>query len=184
MSEEPPPGRSCRNRVYISLGSNIDAAVNLPAAVRLLGEYGTIVAASSVYETLPVLFTDQADFLNAAVLLETERSLEDVFDVVVPGVEAALGRVRDPANPNGPRTIDLDVALFNDLVTRTKRHELPDPDITRRPFVAIPLAELDPAYVHPLLRQTLADIAAGMTVEPGDMRLRPDVHLRDREKAT
>ena len=177
MSDDPEAARPSRNRVYICLGSNINAEGNLPAAVRLLGEHGTVVAASTVYETLPVVFTAQADFLNAAVLLETDRSLEDVFERVVPCVESALGRIRDPANPNGPRTIDLDVALFNDVVTRTSRHELPDPDITRRAFVAIPLAELDPGYVHPVLRQTLATIAARFTIAKGDMRPRSDVRL-------
>ncbi|MGC1274442.1 MAG: 2-amino-4-hydroxy-6-hydroxymethyldihydropteridine diphosphokinase [Planctomycetaceae bacterium] len=166
-----------RNRVFICLGSNIDAEANLPAAVRLLADHGRVVAASTVYETLPVVFTAQPKFLNAAVLLETDRSLEEVFDDVVPSVEQALGRVRDPANPNGPRTIDLDVALYNDVVTRTNRHELPDPDITRRAFVAIPLAELDPGYVHPTLGESLATIATRFTIEAGDMHPRSDMHL-------
>lgn len=174
---EPPPRPSGCNRVFICLGSNIDAERNLPAAVRLLGQYGTVTAASTVYETLPVGFTDQANFLNAAVLLETDRSLDEVLSEVVPAVESALGRVRDPANPNGPRTIDLDVSLFNDLVTRTDHRELPDPHILKYPFVAIPLAELDPGYVHPVLGETLAGIASRLRITAGDMRPRPDVRL-------
>jgi 2-amino-4-hydroxy-6-hydroxymethyldihydropteridine diphosphokinase len=160
------------NRVYICLGSNIDAALNLPAAVRLLERYGTVTRVSTVYETFPVGFTDQPNFLNAAVLLETSCSLDQV-----PAVECALGRVRDPANPNGPRTIDLDVVLFNDAVIRTERHEVPDPDIGRHAFVSIPLAELDPEYRHPRTGETLAEIAARATVPPGDMRPRLDVSL-------
>ncbi|HEX6986345.1 MAG TPA: 2-amino-4-hydroxy-6-hydroxymethyldihydropteridine diphosphokinase [Planctomycetaceae bacterium] len=171
------PEGPARNRVFICLGSNIDAETNLPAAVRLLGRYGTVTAASTVYETLPVGFAEQPNFLNAAVLLETDRSPGEVFDEVVPAVERALGRTRDPANPNGPRTIDLDVALFNDLVTRADRHELPDPDVTRHAFVAVPLAELDPGYVHPVTGETLASIAAGIAVAEGDMRPRRDVRL-------
>lgn len=172
MSDE-----KCRNRVFICLGSNINAETNLPAAVRLLADYGRVVAASTVYETLPVVFTAQANFLNAAVLLDTDRSLDEVFDDVVPTVEQALGRVRDPKNPNGPRTIDLDVALYNDAVTRTSRHEVPDPDITSRAFVAIPLAELNSDYIHPTLGESLGTIASRFTVEAGDMRPRPDVRL-------
>ena len=166
-----------RNRVFICLGSNIDAERNLPAAARLLGRFGAIVAASTVYETLPVGFADQANFLNAAVLLETERPLDEILGEVVSSVERSLGRVRDPANPNGPRTIDLDVALFNDERIRTERHELPDPDIGRYPFVAIPLAELAPDYVLPTTGETLAAVAGRLGIKAGDMRPRPDVRL-------
>ena len=177
MPESPTRDRADFNRVFICLGSNIDAERNLPAAVRLLGRHGTVVAASTVYETLPVKFTAQPNFLNAAVLLETDRALGEVLDTVVPDVEQALGRVRDLANPNGPRTIDLDVALFNDAVTRVGRREVPHPDIADRAFVAIPLAELDPEYLHPVAGETLATIAARFTIAPGDMRPRPDVRL-------
>lgn len=171
------PDPAARNRVFICLGSNIDPERNLPAAVRLLGRYGTVAAASAVYETLPVGFADQANFLNAAVLLETGRSLEEVFSEVIPSVERSLGRARDPLNPNGPRTIDLDVSLFNDKTYRGDRHELPDPDIGRYPFVAIPLAELDPGYVMPTTGETLAAVAGRLRVAAGDMRPRPDVRL-------
>ena len=170
-------GPAARNRVFICLGSNIEAETNLPAAVRLLGRYGRISAASSVYETLPVGFTDQANFLNAAVLLETERRLDEVLGEVVPAIERSLGRTRDPANPNGPRTIDLDVALFTDVVCRTERHELPDPDIGKYPFVAIPLAEIEPGYTLPTTGETLAAVAGRFGIAAGDMRPRPDVRL-------
>lgn len=168
---------AARNRVYICLGSNIDAETNLPAAVRRLGRYGVVSAASTVYETLPVGFAAQANFLNAAVLLETDLSLEAVLSETVPEIERALRRVRDPANPNGPRTIDLDVALFNDAAARTDRHEVPDPDIAKYPFVAIPLAELDPGYALPTTGETLAAIAGRLRIAAGDMRPRTDVRL-------
>jgi 2-amino-4-hydroxy-6-hydroxymethyldihydropteridine diphosphokinase len=170
-------GRQRLNRAFICLGSNIEAEKNLPAAVQLLGRYGTVAAASTVYETLPVGFTEQANFLNAAVLLETGRSLGEVLEEVVPAVERELGRTRDPSNPNGPRTIDLDVALFNDAVAREGRHEVPDPDIARHAFVAVPLAELDPDFVHPVAGETLAEIAERMRIAAGDMRPRRDVRL-------
>lgn len=171
----PDPAGS--NRVFICLGSNIDPERNLPAAVRLLSQYGKVAAVSTVYETLPVGFADQANFLNAAVLLETERSLEEMLGGVAPGVEEALGRVRDPANPNGPRTIDVDVSLFNNAVHRCERHGLPDPDIGRYTFVAIPLAELDPGYELPTTGETLAAVAGRLRVAAGDMRPRRDVRL-------
>lgn len=165
------------NRVYIALGSNINAADNLPAAVRLLGNHGTVAEFSTVYETLPVAFHDQPNFLNAAVLLETGLDVNAVFEIVVPDVENALHRVRDPDNRNGPRTIDLDVALFNELVIQFDGHELPDPDIETRPFVGIPLAEIAPDYIHPIRRKTLAQLAEGFEIVPGDMLPRTDVVL-------
>ncbi|MBA3312258.1 MAG: 2-amino-4-hydroxy-6-hydroxymethyldihydropteridine diphosphokinase [Planctomycetota bacterium] len=165
------------NRVYFSLGSNIEAEKNLPAAVRQLQAFGNVAATSTVYETLPVGFADQPNFLNAAALLETPHTLAEILDVVVPAVERSLARVRDPAHPDGPRTIDLDVLLFNDVITRTERHTLPDPDILKHAFVAVPLAELDPSFLHPVTHETLATIAARLPIAAGDMRPRTDVRL-------
>lgn len=165
------------NRVYIALGSNIQPEHHLPAAIAHLNHFGRVAAASTVYETLPVKFLDQANFLNAVILLETDRTLSEVFDEIVPQVERALHRVRDPQNPNGPRTIDLDVALFNDTVAQVDGHELPDPDIETRAFVGIPLAEIAPDFIHPLRGIRLADIADRFSVAEGDMRPRPDIAL-------
>jgi len=170
--------RRTANQVFISLGSNIDAESNLPAAVQLLRQLGEVTAVSTVYETLPVGYIDQPNFLNAAVLLETDRSLSEMLEIDVPEIERALHRVRDPARLDGPRTIDLDVVLFNDLATRTGRHDLPDPDILRHAFVAVPLAELDPERLHPVTGETLAAIAARLPIDKDDMRPRQDVLLQ------
>jgi 2-amino-4-hydroxy-6-hydroxymethyldihydropteridine diphosphokinase len=166
------------NQVFISLGSNIDPETNLPAAVELLRRFGDVTAVSAVYETLPVGFCDQPNFLNAAILLETDRSLDQIREVVVPEIEQALHRVRDPARLDGPRTIDLDVLLFNDFVTGAGRRELPDPHILQHAFVAVPLAELDPERLHPVTGQTLASIARRLPVVNGDLRQRRDVRLQ------
>jgi 2-amino-4-hydroxy-6-hydroxymethyldihydropteridine diphosphokinase len=170
--------RSGVNQVFISLGSNIDPETNLPAAVQLLRRFGDVTAVSAVYETLPVGYCDQPNFLNAAVLLETDRSLNEILEVVVPEIERALDRVRDPARLDGPRTIDLDVLLFNDLVTGVGRHELPDPHILQHAFVAVPLAELDPERRHPVTGETFASIASRLPVMNGDLRQRRDVELQ------
>jgi 2-amino-4-hydroxy-6-hydroxymethyldihydropteridine diphosphokinase len=169
--------RRAENEVFISLGSNIDPERNLPAAVQHLRRIGEVTAASTVYETFPVGYSDQPNFLNAAVLLETERSLTEMLEIAVPDIERALQRVRDPARLDGPRTIDLDVLLFNDLIIRTGRHDLPDPDIFRYAFVAVPLAELDPGRLHPVTGETLGEIAARFAIDTGDMRPRRDVCL-------
>ena len=165
-----------QNRVYICLGSNLQAEQRLPAAVQLLRQSGTVTAASRVYETLPVGDIHQPNFLNAAVLLETELLLNDILDIAQQ-IELALGRQRDPGHPSGPRTIDLDVVLFNREIIQKERREIPDPDILKYAFVAVPLAELDPLYRHPLNGRTLADIAAERPIAAGDMRVRADVTL-------
>jgi 2-amino-4-hydroxy-6-hydroxymethyldihydropteridine diphosphokinase len=165
------------NRAYLSLGSNIEPERNLPAAVRALGGCGRVLRVSSVWETPPVGYADQPNFLNAAVLLDTPLSAEQLCRGPLAEIERALGRVRDPANSNAPRTIDIDLALFNRDVLRVDHRRIPDPDLLTRAFVAVPLAELDPGYVHPEVEQTLATIAAGFAQERSTLIRRSDVVL-------
>lgn len=169
------------NRAYLSLGSNIEAETNLPAAVRAISSYGQIRAVSRVWESAPfgesASSRRDADFLNAAVLLETHLSTGELCVDVIPSIESRLGRVRDPRDKNAPRTIDIDLSLFNREVLTQGRRAIPDPELILRPFVAIPLAELDPDYVHPTDGRTLAQIAAQWGTKP-PLRLRTDVALR------
>ncbi len=160
------------NRVYLGLGSNIDAAVNLPNAVRELKAYGQLVAVSRVWETKPVECPgSQANYLNAAVLLETRLSADAIRLEAIAAIETNLGRIRDPANRNAARTIDIDVALFNDEILQIEHRPVPDPAILKRAYLAIPLAELDPNYFHPETGQTLAEIAA--TFDPQTEGVQP-----------
>ena len=162
------------NLAYLSLGSNIDPQHNLPAAVKLLAEVGRVSAVSSVWESAPVGFAAQPNFLNAAVLLETVHSAADLRAQAIPHIETALGRVRT-ANKNGPRTIDIDITLFNRDTLQVGSHHIPDPALLERPFVATPLAELAPDYLHPETGQTLHAIAQRLGTT--HMTRRPDVIL-------
>ena len=162
------------NLAFLSLGSNIEPESNLPAAVKLLGWFGYVRAASSVWETEPVGLADQPNFLNAAVLLETALSAQALRDEAITQIEESLGRVRTE-NKNEPRTIDIDIMLFNQDTLQIGQRHIPDPEILERPFVAIPLAEIAPDYVHPELGQTLQQIAASLPA--AEMALRPDVLL-------
>lgn len=150
--------------VYIMLGSNIAPYENMVRAIVYLRQYCDVVAVSSVYRTPPQEFADQADFLNVAVKLHTEFDAATFRTQVGGGLEQALGRVRDPNNRAGPRTIDLDVSLWGDQIFDygPKPWHVPDKDILRFAYVAIPLAELAPDFVHPETGQTLRDIAAGL----------------------
>lgn len=165
-------------RVFLSLGSNIEPEKNLPAAVRELQRYGKVLAVSQVWQSAPVGYAEQADFLNAAVLLETLLSAAELRNVAIPEIEAKLHRVRDPNNKNAPRTIDLDISLYGREVIEVVGRRIPDPDILSRVFVAVPLAELDPEYVHPETGTTLCEVAAGLEAATRGMKLRSDVPLR------
>ena len=164
------------HRAYLLLGSNIDPEQHLPAACRELARHGTIVCASRVWESPPADGSAQANYLNAAVLLETACSAEELRATILPQIETALGRVRDPQDRYAARTIDIDLALFNEAVHEVGGARIPDPDILTRAFVAVPLAEIDPGYVHPQTGQTLAEIAAALGGGAG-LALRRDVEL-------
>ena len=149
--------------VYISLGSNIEPEKNLRQAVGLLRGQTTLLAISSIYRTAPQGFTQQDDFFNCAVQIETTLDPVTLKHQVLDWIESQLDRKRDPQNKNAPRTIDLDISLWDHAVFEygDKPWRIPDPDILRFAHVVIPLAELAPKYVHPVEKITLAEIASG-----------------------
>lgn len=163
------------NRAFIAVGSNIDAEDNVREATRLLAEQCVVVAVSPVYETVPVGKTDQPNFLNAAVLVETPLAAADLKRDVLLVIEHQLGRVRT-ADKNAPRTIDLDIALFNTEVLEVDARHIPDPDILKYAHIAVPLADLAAQYRHPETGQTLREIAERTFM--GGMMRRDDVQLR------
>ncbi len=171
------------NRAYVSLGSNIRPELGLPAAARMLAMYGRVLAVSQVWESAPFGNAPSGhdrrspNFLNAAVLIETLLSANGFCSDAAPTIEARLGRVRDPRDKNAPRTIDVDLSLWNHETLTVGHRTIPDPDILTRVFVAVPLAELDPDYVHPTANKTLGEIAEALGAT-SDLRLREDVSLR------
>lgn len=146
--------------VYVSLGANIEPEKNLLRAVRLLRQHCRVVAISSVYRTPPQGYTEQADFLNMAVKLTTSLQPIDFKTRILTRIEQQLGRVRDPNNKNAPRTIDLDISLWDDAIIDygDKPWHIPERDILRFAHVAVPLAEIAPDYIHPETGHTLAEI--------------------------
>ncbi len=171
------------NLAYLSLGSNIEPERNLAAAVGWLGRWGCVQAVSTVWESAPFGFADQPNFLNAAVLLETGLSARALRQEAITSIEAALGRVRT-ANKNAPRTIDIDIMLFNHDVLQVGQRRIPSPEVLERPFVAIPLAEIAPDYVHPDTGQTLRQIAGRFDPAAAGIRQRDDVTLVIRRNLT
>ena len=153
---------------YLGLGSNIgDTRAHLAAAIAALPGHGAqVVACSSLYETEPVgLVLDQADFLNACVRIETELGPEDLLDACK-AVEREVGRASGGPR-HGPRVIDVDVLLLDDLEYSSPRLTLPHAETGSRRFVLVPLLELDPDLTLPSgqrLADTLAALAEGQAV--------------------
>ncbi|HEY0320981.1 MAG TPA: 2-amino-4-hydroxy-6-hydroxymethyldihydropteridine diphosphokinase [Pyrinomonadaceae bacterium] len=143
-------------KAYVGLGSNMgDRAGNLLLAVRGMMNAGLCVSClSSIYETEAVDVEDQPAFLNMVAQLSLER-LPTPMQIMARllRIEYALGRRRD--RPKGPRTIDLDLLLYDNEQRATEFLTLPHPRLHLRRFVLIPLAELAPELLHPVLNQTI-----------------------------
>lgn len=133
MSEKP--GQKS-NLAIIGVGSNIDPEYNVQRAKEELGAIGETIKESKFIYTKPLLFAEQPDFLNGAFLLETASELQ-ALKKSLKEIEARLGRVRGP-NKNGPRTIDLDVIVFNGVLI--------DEDVYERDFLKDFVLELLPGF--------------------------------------
>jgi len=135
------------HKVYLSLGSNIGDSVNyLDKAVDILKNHELIhnIKVSSYYQTDPVGYLDQDVFVNIAVYLETELSPYELLKVCQE-IEEALKRVR--VVKWGPRTIDVDIILFDDVQMTDDKLTIPHPRMHERAFVLVPIAELDETLI-------------------------------------
>jgi 2-amino-4-hydroxy-6-hydroxymethyldihydropteridine diphosphokinase len=142
--------------VYLSLGSNIgDRETHLRAAIQRLQSLGRVQSISSAYETAPVEFTDQPWFLNCAVALESSSTPAHLMQQLLE-IERAMGRQR--LQKKGPRTIDLDILLFEDVIVNGLELTIPHPAMQYRRFVLEPLAEIAPDAVHPVLKKTVREL--------------------------
>jgi 2-amino-4-hydroxy-6-hydroxymethyldihydropteridine diphosphokinase len=154
---------------YLGLGSNVgDRHAHLRAALDALREHGVeIEAMSSVYETEPVgEVVDQQDFLNAVVRIRTRLQPEQLLDLCK-AIEVEQGRMLG-GQRHGPRPLDLDLLLVDELELSSDRLTIPHPQVTERRFVLEPLLELDPQLALPdgtALRDRLPPLKADQRVE-------------------
>lgn len=146
---------------YVGLGSNLgDRAGYLLLAVRGMLDAGLdVIRLSGIYETEPVEYENQPSFLNmvAEVRGSTLPSPEQMLARML-RIEYALGRTRDI--PMGPRTIDLDLLIYKDRQMDTEFLKVPHPRMSSRRFVLVPLNELVPSLIHPVLGKSIADLLA------------------------
>jgi 2-amino-4-hydroxy-6-hydroxymethyldihydropteridine diphosphokinase len=150
---ESRPGK----QVYLSLGSNRgDRVANLHRAMEELGNAGvTVQRVSSLYKTEPVDFGPQAWFLNCAVEASTPLMPMQLLKAVK-SVERILGR--RPGVSKGPRPIDIDILLYENVVVRSASLTIPHERMNQRRFVLIPLRELAPSVRHPVSRRTVTEL--------------------------
>lgn len=142
---------------YLLTGSNLgDRASSLQKAnARIAQSCGKIIAFSSLYETAPWGLLDQPAFLNQAIAVETSLNPEELMRELLE-IEAAMGRVRDARY--GPRIIDLDILLYDQVIMERPILNLPHPALPQRRFALTPLAEIAPSLLHPVLHKTVQEL--------------------------
>jgi len=142
--------------VYLALGSNLGVrSANLKNAINNLTPQMNVKAKSHVYETAPWGFTDQPAFLNQAIKVETYLEPEALLQHLK-RLESVMGRV--PSFQNGPRLIDIDILFFDDLVLDSPFVQIPHPRLHERAFVLMPLNDLCPDLVHPVLQKSVSEL--------------------------
>jgi 2-amino-4-hydroxy-6-hydroxymethyldihydropteridine diphosphokinase len=148
-------------RAFLSVGSNIDPAENIKKALKLLRSDVCITGISTVYLTPAEDRPEQPSYYNCVVEVETqELPVKFKYSILRP-IEEALGRKRSE-DKFAARTIDLDLILYDDLIMETETIILPDPQISRRAFVALPICELSPKLRLPGSGLLISEIAASL----------------------
>ncbi len=152
---------------YLGLGTNLgDRDKNLRRAIEAIADKMRVCERSSVYETDAWGYTDQPDFLNQVIKVETNLTPLRLLNFVKK-TEVELGRVENFRY--GPRLIDIDILFYDDLVKNSSRLQIPHPRVTERAFVLVPLNEIAPNLVHPGTGKTVSDLLASL---PGDIGVR------------
>ena len=146
-------------RVFLSLGSNIgDRESNLAQATMALSINLDVadIQSSSYYESEPLYNPDQPKFLNSVVSCGTTLKPFEFLDIVK-RIETMLGR-SETREKNQPRTIDIDILFYNNKIINTTKLNIPHPLIQQRKFVLVPLSEIAPNYMHPILKKNISTL--------------------------
>jgi 2-amino-4-hydroxy-6-hydroxymethyldihydropteridine diphosphokinase len=147
------------NNSYLLIGGNEgDRPGRMAEARREIGRTaGSILRSSSLYETAAWGKTDQADFINQALLLQTALDAPDLMLELL-AIEARMGRRRE--GKWGPRTIDIDILFFNDDIISLPGLSIPHPELPKRRFALVPLEEIAPDQIHPVSHRSVRELLA------------------------
>ncbi len=159
--------------IYLALGSNVgEREVNISKAVKLLGEKLRSVIVSEIYETLPVGYQDQGNFVNTALEAETSMSPNELLSFIK-GIEKEVGRIE--RFPWGPREIDIDLIFYGVEIYKDSNLVIPHKRMHERDFVLRPLVDLNPNLVHPILGKTVEMLLRELPVQNQSVlsRLKP-----------
>ncbi len=142
------------NSVYLLIGGNLGNRIeNFNVAKAFISsELGKIIKTSSIYETAAWGITDQPDFLNQVLLIESKLPAQKIMQLIL-SIENKLGRVR--TQKNASRIIDIDILFYNNEIINEMGLTVPHPEIQNRKFALIPLIDIAPDFVHPILKLSL-----------------------------
>ena len=135
---------------YIGMGSNIDAERNIKKCINLLKAEFSIIKISNFYETKPYGYENQQNFINLAVKMKTTIKTIKLLKKLQ-SIEKGLGRKRKVKN--GPRTIDLDILLYDNKVIKEKGLQIPHKGLFERDFTLIPLLDIAPEIIDPITKK-------------------------------
>lgn len=145
-----------KNDVYLGLGTNVgDKTKNLINAVDILGRKLKIIKTSRIYPSKPVGYTQQDIFLNMALYCQTEMDAKTLFRFIK-DVEREVGRIE--RFRWGPREIDIDILFYNNQVINDGDIIVPHPRLHERDFVLIPLMDINPGLIHPVLKKSIGEL--------------------------
>jgi len=148
---------------YIGLGSNLgDREANLNKALDMLSQKVLVAEVSQFYLSEPEILKDQPDFLNGVACVDTDRTAQELLKLLN-GIEKQMGRERTFCG--APRPIDLDLLFFGSDIISQPGLEVPHPRADMRPFVLMPMADVAPDFIHPVLHKTIGELLAAL--KPG-----------------
>jgi len=151
------------HKAYLSLGSNQGDRIGhlAEACLRLQSRNLTIIKRSPVYETAPWGFAADTPFLNAVIEVHTSLEPEQLHQLMME-TETSMGRIRETADESTPRyssrCIDLDLLFYDDLMLQNDRLSIPHPRLHLRNFVLVPLSDIAPGFMHPILNLPIKEL--------------------------
>lgn len=157
---------------YIGIGTNLgDKLANINEAINNLKTEEKIlsITLSSLYETEPVGYTDQPEFINGVLKIETKYCLQELF-LLLKSIEKKMGRVK--TIKYGPRIIDLDILFYGNTIYTDLDITVPHPHLHKRAFVLYPLSELNNDFVHPLYLKSVESLRENLKEKEKIKRLK------------